>query len=112
MVQKIIRRDDNIFPTYVHDQECQVQNKNVHKNLLDGTFEVDTVVDISALVKKIVDDSNQDSTNVQQSQVGFRVENISLLEDENYSNYDTDSNISKFESCESVENGSDDGSLI
>ena len=107
-------RDDNDFHTYVHDQECQVQNKNVHKNLLDGTFEVDTVVDISTgtLVKKIVDDSNQDSTNVQQSQVGFRVENISLLEDENYSNYDTDSNISKFESCQSVENGSDDGSLI
>ena len=75
-------RDDNDFHTYVHDQECQVQNKNVHKNLLDGTFEVDTVVDISTgtLVKKIVDDSNQDSTNVQQSQVGFRVENISLLE--------------------------------
>ena len=49
-------RDDNDFHTYVHDQECQVQNKNVHKNLLDGTSEVDNVVDISTLVKKIVDE--------------------------------------------------------
>ena len=27
--------DDDIFPTYVHEEECQVQSKKTEKNVLD-----------------------------------------------------------------------------
>ena len=111
-VQKKYITEDNFFPTYVHDKECQVQTKYIGNNVRDCTFEVENVVDISMLMKKIVDGSKQDSINLQRSQVGLHVENISLLQDENDSNFDTDSNISKFESCESVEIRSDEGSLM
>ena len=52
---------------------------------------------------------NQDSINIQDSDVKLHVENISLLHQENQSIDDTDSNISKFESCESVEIDSSEG---
>ena len=56
-----------------------------------------------------MENSNQDSINIQDSDVKLHVENISLLQQENQSIDDTDSNISKFESCESVEINSSEG---
>ena len=50
-----------------------------------------------------MENSNQDSINIQDINIKLHVENISLLQQENQSIDNTDSNISKFESFESVE---------
>ena len=56
-----------------------------------------------------MENSNQDSINIQDINIKLHVENISLLQQENQSIDNTDSNISKFESCESVEIDSSKG---
>ena len=56
-----------------------------------------------------MDNSNHDSINISQADVKLLIENISLLQQENQAIYDTDSNISKVESCESIEIDSSKG---
>ena len=56
-----------------------------------------------------MENSNHDSINNQDTNVKLHVENISFLQQENQSIDDTDSDISKFESCESVEIDSSEG---
>ena len=56
-----------------------------------------------------MENSNQDSINNQNTNVKCHVENISFLQQENQSINNTDSDISKFESCESVEIDSSEG---
>ena len=56
-----------------------------------------------------MENSNQDSINNHDIDVKLHVENISFLQQENQSIDNTDSDISKFESCESVEIDSSEG---
>ena len=101
--------NNNIFHTYEGNSECQVQNNILPSNVPVCMFEVESVVDMSTLIIKIMENSNQDSINIQDINIKLHVENISLLQQENQSIDNTDSNISKFESCESVEIDSSKG---
>ena len=85
------------------------QSSILQTNVPDCTFEVESCVDMSTLIKKIMENSNQDSINNHDNNVKFHVENISFLKQENQSIDDIDSDISKFESCESVEIDSSEG---
>ena len=108
-VQKKYVPNNNKSNTNERYTQCQVQKNILPSNVPDCSFEVESVVDMSTLIKKIMENSNQDSINIQDSDVKLHVENISLLQQENQSIDDTDSNISKFESCESVEIDSSEG---
>ncbi len=49
-VQKKLLRDDNLFPTYVNDKECHVQNKTVHNNVLDSKHFTSTFEDFKNVI--------------------------------------------------------------
>ena len=57
-------------------------------------FDVESCVDMSTLIKKMMEKSNQDSINNQDTDVKLYVENISFLQQQNQSIDDTDSDIS------------------
>ena len=109
MVQKKYIPNNNFFHTYEGNSECQVQNNILPTYVPDCMFDVESCVDMSTLIKKMMEKSNQDSINNQDTDVKLYVENISFLQQKNQSIDDTDSDISKFESCESVEIDSSEG---
>ena len=108
-VQKKYIPNNNIFYTYEGNNECQVQKHILPTNVPDCTFEVESCVDMSTLIKKFIGNSNQDSINNQDTNVKVHVENISFLQQKNQSIDNTDSDISKNKSCESVEIDSSEG---
>ena len=81
----------------------------VSTDVPDCMFDVESCVDMSTLIKKMMEKSNQDSIYNQNTDVKLYVENISFLKQKNQSIDDTDSDISKFKSCENVEIDSSKG---
>ena len=47
--------NNNIFNTYKRNSESQVQNNILLSNVPDCMFEVESVVDMSTLIKKIIE---------------------------------------------------------